>query len=522
MDTIPTEILLHILGFSIPYKRQRRVRKSLSRVCHFWRTAIYGNPLFWTEVRLHRSIEELQGLLRRNPDGPLDIVWAPSNSSKFINNAGMRKVAMISPQSHRWRSLVLAGMISHEMAAQLIDVPTPRLINLNIVGFYYGHGKLAFSRAGAALRELTLGRIALDIDWEGPRLTGLRYLRVHGPTGGEPTVEELHAILSSSPGLEILDLSYWSFMVYYEPHVKELGPVLLPSLTTLAVKEVPPRFLRMLLSCVQAPNCRYIRLPTISHVLFQDNHPLGELGKLCQGPLSTIPRLLICYDRATETCTITHRGTDFEPQPDTRESPVKLAKRRGIYLRTERIPDPSGHDIPQLNQARVRIFIQEFIQPALRNLKIEIQLELRNIWPQVTSPSPKSVVAELLLHVPQVKHLRICSHFDPMEVIPFLSVCQPIQTGAKLELCWLVPLMETLTVACDPKNQSAVLESLNNMISKRGSHVHRGVTTASRQANERGEGTFQPPRALKHIVVQYRNEVPTQMQWDSTQGWRTC
>lgn len=179
MDTIPTEILIHILSFSIPSRRQRKVRRSLSRVCHFWRTAIYRNPLFWTEVRLHRTTEELQEILRRNPDGPLDVIWAPPNSSTFMDRSGLERVAMISLQSRRWRSLVLAGPIVHEIKTQLLQVSTPRLIRLNIAGTWFVPQQFDLVNEGALLRDVTLGQVTLD--WENSRLGGLRYLRLHQP-----------------------------------------------------------------------------------------------------------------------------------------------------------------------------------------------------------------------------------------------------------------------------------------------------------------------------------------------------
>ncbi|KIO21670.1 hypothetical protein M407DRAFT_28737 [Tulasnella calospora MUT 4182] len=526
MDTIPTEILIHILNFSIPSKRQRRVRKSLSRVCHFWRTAIYGSPLFWTEVRLHRTNEELQETLRRNSNGPLDVIWAPSNPGKFMDYAGMQRLAIISSQSQRWRSLVLAGPITHEIETQLMAVPTPRLVNLNIVGSFFGAPELGLSGAGASLRELTLGSAALD--WGNPRLTGLRCLRLHTPRHKTPTVEQLHTILSSSPSLEILDLACWTSLSHSEPKRKELGPVLLPSLTTLAVEGVPSTVLGMLVTCIQAPNCRYIRLPSISHTLFRDNHPLKELVKLCQGPLSTVPRVLVSYNRGSGSCIITHRGTDLPPQPNIRESLVKLAKRRGVYFQTEGIfiPILEG-DALRSSEGRVRSFIQEFVQPALRDLSVEIQLDLHHKWPRLTdTPSnpPKSVVTDLLLSVPLVTHLRIRSYFDPMDVLPFISTSQAVRTmdgEGGPESSWPIPLMQTLTVACNSENQSAVLESLESLISKRGPHIHHETPTPSGQADDRRDGVSHPLRPLKHIIVEDENELPFKV-WDTRQGWRAC
>ncbi|KIO21683.1 hypothetical protein M407DRAFT_245404 [Tulasnella calospora MUT 4182] len=78
--------------------------------------------------------------------------------------------------------------------------------------------------------------------------------------------------------------------------------------------------------------------------------------------------------------------------------------------------------------------------------------------------------------------------------------------------------METLTVACNRIGQAAALEGL---ISTRGPRIQHGVATASGEADERGDDAPHPPRLLKHIVMQDKNERPYQV-WDSGKGWRMC
>ncbi|KIO27686.1 hypothetical protein M407DRAFT_7183 [Tulasnella calospora MUT 4182] len=231
MDKIPTEILIHIFLFC----SQRNVRKSLCCVGHFWRTAINASPFFWTEVGLHRTTDELLEILLRNPNGPLDISWAPSNPSKFMDIAAMERMAKISPQSHRWRSLVLAGQMTDQIQSQLIEVPAPRLINFSVVGSFVPTIRFSIPEAGEPLSELIL--VCTALDWENPRVRGLRCLRLHNLGAKAPTVEQLHAILSTSPGLEILDLAFWTDESQNQPRLEKLGVILLPSLTTLAVAE---------------------------------------------------------------------------------------------------------------------------------------------------------------------------------------------------------------------------------------------------------------------------------------------
>ncbi|KIO21680.1 hypothetical protein M407DRAFT_217946 [Tulasnella calospora MUT 4182] len=268
--------------------------------------------------------------------------------------------------------------------------------------------------------------------------------------------------------------------------------------------------------------------PTNAPVLYpsaklQDDDILVGLAKLCQGPVSTVPRLLVSYNLTSGSCVITHRNTDIQPQPNVRESSIKFARRRGVYLRTESIFGPGlGDGVMQSNEARLRKFIKEFVQPSLCNLNIEIQLDLRNKSLEETSPRPRSLLTDLLLHVPLVTHLRIRPDFHPMDVLPFLSARQPVRTldtEAKQELSWPVPLMETLTVACDLPDHAAVFESLKSLISERGPRIHHGVATASGEADERGDAAPHPPRPLKHIAMQDKYGRQYQV-WDNEQGWR--
>ncbi|KAG8928090.1 hypothetical protein FRC00_001863 [Tulasnella sp. 408] len=396
-----------------------------------------------------------------------------------MDRSGLQRVAMISLQSRRWRSLVLAGPIVHEIKTQLIQVSTPLLIELNIAGTWFVAEQFDLANNGALFRDVTLGRATLD--WENSRLGGLRCLRLHQPGSKSPTVEQLHGILSSSPGLEILDLAWWPSLSYNIPPSRELG----------------------------------VRDDT-----------LEALAKLCQGPLSTVPRLLVSYDRASGSCTITHRKTELAPQANIRESSVKLAKRRGVYLQTDPIFNPAlDDDALRSSEAGIRKFIERVVKAALSDLKVEIQLDLHHRWPRSTdTPAnpPKSVVADLLSSVPLVTHLRVRSYFDPMDVLPFISTRRAVrkmdgETGS--ELSWPIPLMETLTIACNTENKSAVLESLEGLISQRGPKIHNGTTMAIGQIGDRdGDGASHPPSPLKRIVLQDKIEQTVKV-WDSEQGW---
>ncbi|KAG8973561.1 hypothetical protein FRC05_008629 [Tulasnella sp. 425] len=442
-------------------------------------------------------------------------------------------MAMISSESHRWRSFIFAGQITDQIQAQLINVPTPRLVNFNVVRDSVRVQEIHLATEGASLRELTLACCALD--WESSRLRGLQCLRLHRQAEKAPSVKQLHAMLSASPGLEILDLAYWNHGYQYQLPDETLGTVLLPSLTTLAVEEVQPIVLRTLLYCVQSPKCKYIRLVSIDQMEFLDNYPLEGLMNLLQGPLSTVSRLHIYYDQAFGSCTVTHRETDLPPQPNTRESLIKLARRRGVYLQTIPLFTPTlEKDTIRLHEVKIGKFIHEVIQPVLRGVQVRIQLELRRRWfhwqiPDNSSSPSISVPTELLLNIPSVTHLRICWRLDPIAVIRFLSAPQPVRRmdGEPEEgLAWPIPLLETLTVTCSGQDQSVILRTLDELILQRSlwaQHNAGELEVASHpgHADTLGSGrdNSQPPKGLKQIFVENSREQFFKT-WDIKNGWQ--
>ncbi|KAG8948870.1 hypothetical protein FRC04_009208 [Tulasnella sp. 424] len=445
-----------------------------------------------------------------------------------MNEAAEQRMAMISPESHRWRSFILAGRITDQIQAQLINVPTPRLVNFNIVRSYVAVREMPLALEGASLRELTLAWCA--VDWESSRLRALRCLRLHRQETKAPTVKQLHAILSASPNLEILDLAYWDYGHLDQPQNETLGTVFLPSLATLAVEAVPPIVLRTLLSCIQSPNYKYIRLTSIDQACYLSSYQREELANLLPGPLSTVSRLLLSYDQATGSCTLTHRETELPPQPNIRESSIKLARRRGVYLRTAPVFNPFlKPEAARLYEMRLRKFIQEIIQPALYGLQVPTQLELHHRWPRVTdtpTSPPISVARDLLLNLPLVTHLRIRWCFEPIEIIRFLSVRQPIRKmDGEVEqgLAWPVPLLDTLTVACSVliADQPPILEALNELISKRNSYPHHAGASGAAygKADDPECEDSHPPGGLKRIVMHSGLEKPFKM-WDIENGWR--
>ncbi|KAG8891954.1 hypothetical protein FRC01_014420, partial [Tulasnella sp. 417] len=169
---------------------------------------------------------------------------------------------------------------------------------------------------------------------------------------------------------------------------------------------------------------------------------------------------------------------DRRPQPNTGESSLKLAQRRGVYLRTERLILPSqSTDAICLNEQKVRKYLQKVVLPALHGLSGELQLDLDHLWPHytrdpITITPPKSVARDLLLNMPRVTHLRLKWSVEPLEILRFLSARQPVRTmdgEAGQGLSWPVPRMESLTVAYISKTRSGVLKALEVLISHRGS-----------------------------------------------------
>lgn len=252
------------------------------------------------------------------------------------------------------------------------------------------------------------------------------------------------------------------------------------------------------------------------------------MAKLCQGPLFTVPRLLVTHDRASGSCTMTDRATENPPQRNVRETLHKFAKRRRVFLQTRPMYFPvlEGDAVP-VTENKIQRFLQEVVQPVLRTLSVEVQLDLYHRGPVSTDTSlnpPKSVVTNFLMNAPSTTHLRIHSSFEAMDVLPFISARQldrSMDGEIGQELCWPLPLMETLTVAYHTLNQVEVIGFLEELISKRGSRIYDGEVRAPGRGDKSRDDASHPPRLVKHIIVQNRYGRPFKV-WESKQGWRAC
>lgn len=468
-----TEVLLSSLS-----AKQRRCRRRLSLVCHSWHKVIFQVPLFWTDVGLHRSMREFQDILRNNPRGPLDVSWTPQKPTKYMDVEMEKRFFIVLTESHRWRSLTIAGHISEEMQAQFMGLATPNLHYLNVCHYPNPFDpdmvtRIILSPTGSLLREVVLGVATLD--WSCARIAGLRILRLHALNEGRPSLLELHQVLSNSPELELFSISGWSSLDAEDitKALSSLQVVNLPSLTTLIIDKVHPSVSKTVLSLVQAPQCKYLHIRAIEMNALQEVLQPSHLVPLLLKPAeATAHQLFLSYNYDTGGIIIGLNKELEYPTCTVRRPTRKLSGRSGIHVEII-TGEGSETNHPSHRNELLSILFQEVLQPAFSGLDLHVELQIYNSSDRDTTlENPNRPNFELLYHLPLITHLRICDTFsDHSALIEYLSHPH-ITPGGRADIDrkerWLFPRLQAITSECDPFACDDIIEDLDDLaLSKR-------------------------------------------------------
>ncbi|KAG9046406.1 hypothetical protein FS837_004499 [Tulasnella sp. UAMH 9824] len=401
MENLPVEILTVILLWATS-PGQRRLRRRVSLVCRTWNTIISQNRLFWTEIGLHRSGKEFQEVLKRNPAGPLDVSWTPGSIIKPMPYSAERLMKMASAESQRWRSLTVAGQLPSWVEPWFLQVPTPQLtdINLCLVRRFQRPElpKFHLTSEGCSLHNVVLGYVTLD--WDCSRMTGLRSLRIQGLKHNQPTLPQLHTIISSSPELEVLALTSWEWEAAGSPPaVPNLHPMALNFLKTLILDSINPVVVEGISSFTIAPNCNSLKLHRIGGNMVYDQPTASHFVDLLRGPLREASGLFLDYNQPRgEIIFGTKEEEEGSDELGIRAATSKLAKRRGLYFNVSlasavQNKSRAWNDLMRTSMGNV-------FQPALAGIQLPIEFRLRGPGPHPTMDSlPKELFIQILLHV---------------------------------------------------------------------------------------------------------------------------
>ncbi|KAG8947686.1 hypothetical protein FRC04_010530 [Tulasnella sp. 424] len=525
MENLPVEVLTTILLKALN-SNQRKLRRRLRLVCRTWYTIISQNSLFWTDIGLHRSAKEFREVLRLNPAGPLDVSWTPPRPHwrRGMNPTTVEHTETISSESRRWRSLTLAGYISDHVQRHLIQVPNPRLMDINVCNPDSGYGSgphqnLPLTLGGYALRNVVLGFTTLD--WDSPRLKGLRNLRLHGLRNNAPTHIQLHTIISASPELEVLGLTLCRWELETSAQVlPSLDLITLDSLTTLILYEIDRSMAHCVSSFIQAPNCSYLKIRYVRAMAVPDPIATWRLVKLLRGPLQGTSKLFVTYDERDGGLDL---GTEQEEKElgvlDIREATSKLAARREIYFEIQ-CSHVVGDNGPQPWNDVLRTFARTVIQPALSGLNIPVRFQLPVVRSHLLAEDGRAFAAENLFEIPGISGLDLHAYGRDYagltSILEYLASPQPIPTteGHDGHLCWPCPHLETIAVTCFEDDCDNIRSALDQVLSNRSQNPTKAQDESVRTPRM---GDCQPRRINEIRIYDHRGS-PLR-EWKEGEGW---
>lgn len=252
---LPVEILIEILLFAVRWFAYSVSQlHELASVSKRWFDTVVGCSRFWTIFDADEIPAVRRMAMRRNPNGPLDILflWKPDYAEESIED-----LEDISPA--RWRSIRYNVHYKTTSLFDYLHSDNSGLVDVHIFN-EIGHSNLYLdlSPNGSPLERVELWRMSLP--WDSPRLSGLRWLSIEDLWEDIPSIDELHRILASSPMLEHLSLIKIEPVNDVDdsdesPRSFQQTPVSLPMLRTLQFKDIPRNFQNTLVPLLEAPSC---------------------------------------------------------------------------------------------------------------------------------------------------------------------------------------------------------------------------------------------------------------------------
>ncbi|KAG8913910.1 hypothetical protein FRC01_004326 [Tulasnella sp. 417] len=204
---------------------------------------------------------------------------------------------MAAPLSERWKLLAFDGEMTDEMV-ELLQSPAPNLESLLVSSWdNIGVGFVTLELGeGRNIRCLDIDNIA--VPWSSTRLRGLRAVQIQRLNGILPSLNELYAMLASSPELWWLQLSNWvSFddgaALSSESLDIHIRPIAFSFLTTIVLHQIPTAVTQFLLSSIAAPACECAIVQEVPLSLLNNPTSAGTFAGLINSALEVIPTFLL-------------------------------------------------------------------------------------------------------------------------------------------------------------------------------------------------------------------------------------
>ncbi|KAG8948732.1 hypothetical protein FRC04_009343 [Tulasnella sp. 424] len=271
---IPAEVFTTIvicLTSDYSPKEGERDMLNLMGVSRRWRDIILNSPELWTNIRSDHPPEHAKLIIERSKAHPLSLDW---NTSRFhdldSNNEEFQgTLELVTRNSSRLRSIkVTVGRGSQQTLRRLLDCPKPRLESLYVdlwpEGFDDAHAptRRFMLAEGTPLKELALDLAGL-LDWDSPRLSGLRVFELRKPAS-IPSINQILLILSTSPLLAQLKLcDFNSPADIPSARTEETSReqfIELPHLKAITIRNLPPSYGISVLSRIRPRSCEHVEV----------------------------------------------------------------------------------------------------------------------------------------------------------------------------------------------------------------------------------------------------------------------
>ncbi|KAG8898371.1 hypothetical protein FRC00_002896, partial [Tulasnella sp. 408] len=246
----------------------------VSHVCRRWRQIALDTPMVWTRIDFREGppFEKSKEWLNRSEDCHIEVVFDFLEDSTQLeeNETVMAALDILQPHGGRISRLLIRMNTLDEMATiigrltsgdQTLPLKALALsvdeADGDLLARESLHGKAGTLKAILeGLEELELDRV--HIPWNLVSFNGLKILKLQSLEKPEsPTPQQLHAILSASPNLEVFEIYDSDLEGSFERN--ELSPIVFPKLQTLKLSLMDGTTTRFAFQLITAPKLAILR-----------------------------------------------------------------------------------------------------------------------------------------------------------------------------------------------------------------------------------------------------------------------
>ncbi|KAG8941030.1 hypothetical protein FRC04_004809 [Tulasnella sp. 424] len=281
---LPSEILSEVLCWTLePDNQYARTLHQLALVGRRWYSHVKASTELWTTVRTDQRADDVRLVLRKSKGRLLRVIV------KGSPDYGVSRA--VEAESLRWESFEFCAPQYHYNQPswtldQFPDAPHLRDASFQFTIRSGAPAVLPDSLYGYKLRHVRLSRV--EFDWGALLETGPVTLDIDNPDT-IPSPERLCELLSECPQLVQFRLVGWRRAIDESCHDTPLNwthpQILLPSLTSLELKYLPPQYF-LLLGRIYAPNCATVEIGD-QDVLLEDSLVQEMPPLLCKALVPT-------------------------------------------------------------------------------------------------------------------------------------------------------------------------------------------------------------------------------------------